>query len=68
VESVYRRAVRIAYRDPIELADLAVNGEDLLAQGIQGKRLGEVLRTLLVAVIEDPSRNHRDELLRLAAS
>jgi tRNA nucleotidyltransferase (CCA-adding enzyme) len=68
VESVYRRAVRIAYRDPVELADLAVNGDDLLALGIQGKRLGEVLRTLLAAVIEDPSRNRRDELLQLAAT
>jgi tRNA nucleotidyltransferase (CCA-adding enzyme) len=67
MESVYRRAVRIAYHDPVELADLAVNGEDLLALGIRGKQLGEVLRMLLSTVIEDPSRNRRDELLQLAA-
>ena len=66
VHSVYRRAVRIAYRDPVEVADLAVNGDDLLAVGIQGKRLGEVLRSLLTAVIDDPSRNTREELLRRA--
>ncbi len=67
VESVYRRAIRIAYRDPVEVADLAVNGDDLLALGIRGKRLGEVLRALLAQVIEDPSRNTREVLLRLAA-
>lgn len=66
VESVYRRAVRIAYHDPIEVADLAVNGNDLLAIGIRGKRLGETLRSLLQFVLEDPSRNTRDALLAFA--
>lgn len=66
VRSVYRRAVRIAYRDPVELADLAVNGNDLQRVGIQGKRLGLVLRGLLRDVIDDPTRNTRDELLRRA--
>jgi tRNA nucleotidyltransferase (CCA-adding enzyme) len=66
VESVYRRAVRIAYRDPVEQSDLAVNGDDLLAVGIRGKRLGEVLRALVDIVIEDPTRNTRDVLLREA--
>jgi tRNA nucleotidyltransferase (CCA-adding enzyme) len=68
IESVYRRAIRIAYRDPIEVADLAVNGDDLIAVGIQGKRLGAVLRTLLAVVIDNPSHNTRDELLRRAVS
>jgi tRNA nucleotidyltransferase (CCA-adding enzyme) len=65
---VYRRAVRIAYRDPVEVADLAVNGNDLQAAGIRGKQLGTVLRTLLQHVIDDPSRNTRDHLLREAAT
>jgi tRNA nucleotidyltransferase (CCA-adding enzyme) len=64
--SVYRRAVRIAYRDPIEVSDLAVNGDDLSDVGIQGKRLGEMLRALLAWVVDDPSRNTRDVLLRRA--
>jgi len=64
--SVYRRALRIAYRDPIELADLSVDGEDL--QGIaQGRALGKILRALLDWVVEDPSRNVRDQLLEEAA-
>ena len=66
MESVYRRAVRIAYRDPVEVSDLAVNGDDLLKVGITGKRLGETLRSLLQYVLADPARNNRDELLRRA--
>ena len=68
VESVYRRAIRIAYRDPVEVSDLAVNGDDLLHIGISGKRLGETLRALLRYVLEDPTRNTRDALLSRARS
>lgn len=66
VESVYKRAVRIAYRDPVEVSDLAINGDDLLALGIKGKRLGDALRSLLQVVLEDPERNTRDFLLKYA--
>lgn len=66
VTSVYRRAVRIAYRDPVEVSDLAVNGNDLLAIGIRGKHLGDTLRLLLQEVLEDPSRNTREFLLEQA--
>jgi tRNA nucleotidyltransferase (CCA-adding enzyme) len=66
MESVYRRAVRIAYRDPVEVSDLAVNGDDLLKVGISGKRLGETLRTLLQYVLDDPTRNTREALLQYA--
>ena len=66
VESVYRRAIRIAYRDPVEVSDLAVNGDDLLKIGISGKRLGNTLRLLLKYVLEDPARNTREALLRQA--
>ncbi|MEO6864100.1 MAG: CCA tRNA nucleotidyltransferase [Gemmatimonadaceae bacterium] len=66
VESAYRRAIRIAYRDPVEVSDLAVNGDDLLKVGITGKRLGETLRSLLQFVLEDPARNTREVLLRQA--
>lgn len=66
VESVYRRAIRIAYRDPVEVSDLAVNGDDLLRAGITGKRLGETLRALLQYVLEDPARNTEEALLQRA--
>jgi tRNA nucleotidyltransferase/poly(A) polymerase len=64
---VYRRALRIAYRDPIELADLVVDGEDLQREGIaKGPALGKILRSLLDWVVEDPSHNTRDGLLARA--
>lgn len=66
VESVYRRAVRIAYRDPVEVSDLAVNGDDLLHIGITGKHLGDTLRMLLGYVLEDPARNTPELLLNRA--
>ena len=62
--SVYRRALRIAYRDPIELPDLAVDGEDLQRDGIaRGPALGKILRLLLEWVVEEPARNVRDQLI-----
>jgi tRNA nucleotidyltransferase (CCA-adding enzyme) len=65
VRSAYRRAIRIAYRDPIEIADLAVDGEDLLKAGITGPAVGITLRKLLEAVINDPAANTRDNLVGL---
>jgi tRNA nucleotidyltransferase (CCA-adding enzyme) len=72
VRRLYRRLVRVAYRDPIELADLAVTGNDLADAGVPpGPLVGTILRRLLDFVVEDPSRNVRDALLaearRLAA-
>jgi tRNA nucleotidyltransferase (CCA-adding enzyme) len=59
----------IAFRDPIELADLAVDGEDLLAAGIAaGPTLGRVLQRLLDDVVDEPTHNTRDHLLAVARS
>ena len=66
VRSVYRRAVRIAYRDPIEVGDLAVNGRDLEKIGVTGPAVGQTLRWLLESVINDPAANRRDALLDAA--
>ncbi len=65
---LYRRALRIAWRDPLSIADLAVDGEDLQHAGIEpGRAIGAALATLLEAVLEDPARNTREQLLgRLA--
>jgi len=57
VASAYRRAIRTAYRDPIEIADLALNGSDLERLGLSGPAVGQALQTLLRAVVEDPSAN-----------
>ncbi len=66
IRSVYRRAVRIAYRDAIEVGDLAVNGSDLGKLGITGPGVGKTLRSLLETVINDPAANSRSRLLDLA--
>jgi tRNA nucleotidyltransferase/poly(A) polymerase len=52
---------------PYRLADLAVDGSDLLALGYhEGPELGRVLSDLLDWVVEDPSRNHKARLLEKA--
>jgi len=66
--ALYRRALRIAWNDPITIADLAVDGEDLLRAGVTpGRQFGETLERLLSAVLEDPGMNTRDRLLALVA-
>jgi tRNA nucleotidyltransferase (CCA-adding enzyme) len=68
INALYRRAVRSAFHDPVELSDLAVHGDDLRKVGIaEGPEMGWVLHRLLDAVLEDPRRNTVNELLRLAA-
>ena len=54
---------------PLTLKELAVTGGDLISEaGIpKGPRLGETLARLLAAVLEDPSKNDRSTLLRLAS-
>jgi tRNA nucleotidyltransferase (CCA-adding enzyme) len=66
VASVYRRAVRIAYRDPIEVADLAIGGRDIESLGLSGPVVGSMLRRLLEAVISEPTMNRPDVLMGLA--
>jgi tRNA nucleotidyltransferase (CCA-adding enzyme) len=64
---LYRRVVRSAFRDPVELGDLAVDGDDLRRIGVvEGPETGWVLHRLLEAVLEDPQRNTIEELQRLA--
>jgi tRNA nucleotidyltransferase (CCA-adding enzyme) len=64
---VYRRMLRVALRDPIDLGALAIDGDDLRRAGIPaGPGLGKILQALLTAVLEDPDRNTTDWLLREA--
>ncbi|MDX6424848.1 MAG: hypothetical protein QOD52_253, partial [Gaiellaceae bacterium] len=65
----FRQMLRREQASPHRLGDLAVDGNDLIELGLApGPELGEVLRTLLHDVVEDPARNTRDELLRRAAT
>lgn len=54
---------------PHRIADLAVDGADLMAAGVpEGPEVGRILRELLDRVIEDPTCNERATLLALAES
>ena len=53
--------------DPVNVADLAIDGKDLIALGFTpGRRLQDVLYELLELVWEDPSKNSRDTLIKEA--
>jgi tRNA nucleotidyltransferase (CCA-adding enzyme) len=68
VRSLYRRMLRSAFRDPLDVGSLAIDGDDLRAAGVPpGPALGKILTALVDQVIEDPARNTRDWLLREAA-
>ena len=67
VLGIHRRMLRSAFQDPVELADLAIDGDDLRRGGIPaGPALGKILHALLARVVEDPSANTPGTLLALA--
>lgn len=64
VHELYRRILRAALTEPVDLRDLAVDGDDLRQAGIApGPRLGKILSALLEMVLDDPRLNTRDRLL-----
>ncbi len=63
----FRRRVEQERGSPHRLADLAVDGSDLLALGYRpGRPLGQTLARLLAEVVEEPARNRRELLLERA--
>lgn len=66
VMATYKRAIAVAYKDAIEISDLAIDGSDLEELGIRGPAVGTTLRKLLEAVINDPFKNNRTTLVKLA--
>ena len=65
--AAYRRGTAIAYRDPLAVGDLAIDGSDLMEIGLPaGPAIGATLRRLLELVIADPARNTREFLLERA--
>ncbi len=52
--------------EALTIQNLAVNGWDLMEVGVPGGReVGRVLKELLEAVLENPERNTREDLLKL---
>jgi poly(A) polymerase/tRNA nucleotidyltransferase (CCA-adding enzyme) len=63
----FREMLERERNQPHRLADLAIDGNDLIELGFPpGPELGRVLHDLLHDVVEDPARNTRDVLLGLA--
>jgi tRNA nucleotidyltransferase (CCA-adding enzyme) len=63
--SLHRIVTRVAQRDPVSIADLALDGDDLRMLGIVGAPAGAALRVLLEAVLDAPALNTRDGLTTL---
>jgi tRNA nucleotidyltransferase (CCA-adding enzyme) len=57
----------LAQQPALATTDLAIDGRDLKALGLQpGPQFGEIMRVLLNRVIDEPELNDRETLLRLA--
>lgn len=53
--------------DCIRMKDMKVTGNDLMEAGVKpGKTVGETLARLFLAVLEEPQKNSREELLSMA--
>ena len=64
VRALYRRLIRSRFADPIEVADLAIGGEELRAAGVPpGPIYAKILQSLLERVLELPARNTPQALL-----
>ena len=67
IELKDRIADIMAKQNVLSLKALAVNGKDLIKEGIPaGKQLGIILNELLDCVIEDPSMNEKSKLIDVA--
>lgn len=50
--------------DALTIADLAINGSDVMACGIKkGPEIGRILKQLLTEVVDEPAQNEREYLL-----
>ena len=70
VKSIYqaRRNLLMILEDGecYSLKELAVNGKDLIALGIEpGRAMGDCLNKMMEAVLNDPSKNTKDYLISL---
>lgn len=60
-EQLYHKIMEAG--DCLSLKDLAIGGKDLMELGIKpGRQMGDILRTLLELVIDDPQKNTKEYL------
>ena len=48
--------------EPYKIEHLQIGGDDIIAMSFEGRRVGEVLKTLLEYVIEQPENNTKEKL------
>jgi putative nucleotidyltransferase with HDIG domain len=67
-DELERRVAQLQSAAVLSVGELAVNGADLMGElGLEpGPEVGRLLDVLLQAVLDDPARNERSTLLRLA--
>ncbi len=64
VEQIYKSILN--NKHPLSVADLAVNGNDLIAMGLKpGREFNELFKYLLDCVLDNPALNEREALLDL---
>jgi tRNA nucleotidyltransferase (CCA-adding enzyme) len=64
IRRLYRRMLRVAFHDVIDIGGLAIDGDDLRRIGISpGPAMGKILQALLALVLEDPACNRPAWLL-----
>ena len=56
----------IAKKECVNIGSLAVHGDDIIRLGAKGREVGVILERLLSRVLDDPSKNEKEKLLRLA--
>ena len=59
--------VRAVTNDPIMPNDLAINGHDLMAAGVNGPSIRDFQTAVMPMIWADPELNNRDWLLKMAA-
>ena len=52
-----KRLIEIYEREPLTIADLKIDGHELMNLGLSGPMIGETLRLFLDSVLRDPARN-----------
>ncbi len=64
-EAIRRLAEEIRQEEScLTLKDLAINGNDLKALGLQGRAIGQTLNKLLASVLEEELPNEKEALIR----
>lgn len=67
VEEIERRVKElIMFKDAFSRRDLEINGDDLIALGVKGVVIGDILEEILEVVLQHPEQNTKENLKLIA--